>query len=77
MLFGIMCSIAQYERELITERMMNGKITKVRITPQESPAKNPAFDVTPARYITGIITEKGIIKSDKEEIKKLFYNVSN
>ena len=55
----------------------DGKITKVRITPQESPAKNPAFDVTPARYITGIITEKGIIKSDKEEIKKLFYNVSN
>ena len=50
----------------------DGKITKVRITPQESPAKNPAFDVTPARYITGIITEKGIIKSDKEEIKKLF-----
>jgi len=55
----------------------NGKITKVRITPKESPAKNPAFDVTPARYITGIITEKGIVKANKEEIKKLFENVSN
>tara|TARA_Y100001980_G_C14491644_1_gene268652 strand:+ start:195 stop:998 length:804 start_codon:yes stop_codon:yes gene_type:complete len=30
MLFGIMCSIAQYERELITERMINGKIAKVK-----------------------------------------------
>lgn len=55
----------------------NGKMIKVRIAPQESIAKNPAFDVTPARYITGIITEKGIIKANKEEIKKLFYNVSN
>ena len=55
----------------------NRKMIKVRIAPQESIAKNPAFDVTPARYITGIITEKGIIKANKEEIKKLFYNVSN
>ncbi|MCH8003588.1 MAG: S-methyl-5-thioribose-1-phosphate isomerase [Nanoarchaeota archaeon] len=55
----------------------DGKITKVRITPKESPAKNPAFDVTPAKYISGIITEKGIIKANKEEIKKLIENVSN
>ena len=32
------------------------------IAPKESPARNPAFDVTPARYITGIITEAGIVK---------------
>ena len=50
----------------------NGKITKVRIAPKESIAKNPAFDVTPAKYITGIITEKGIVKADKGEIKRLF-----
>ena len=50
----------------------NGKITKVRIAPKESIAKNPAFDITPAKYITGIITEKGIINANKEEIKKLF-----
>ncbi|MBL4790784.1 MAG: transcription-repair coupling factor, partial [Kordiimonadaceae bacterium] len=31
--------------------------------------KNPAFDVTPAKYITGIITEKGIIKANKEEMR--------
>ncbi len=32
------------------------------IAPKESPARNPAFDVTPAKYITGIITENGIVK---------------
>ncbi len=32
------------------------------VAPKESPARNPAFDVTPAKYITGIITEKGIFK---------------
>ncbi len=32
------------------------------VAPKESPARNPAFDVTPARYITGIITERGILR---------------
>jgi methylthioribose-1-phosphate isomerase len=32
------------------------------IAPKDSPARNPAFDVTPAKYITGIITEHGILK---------------
>jgi len=32
------------------------------IAPKESPARNPSFDVTPAKYITGIITEQGILK---------------
>jgi methylthioribose-1-phosphate isomerase len=32
------------------------------IAPKESPARNPAFDVTPAKYITGFITERGIVK---------------
>lgn len=32
------------------------------VAPKESPARNPAFDVTPAKYITGIITELGILK---------------
>ena len=50
----------------------SGAIKKTRIAPKESHAKNPAFDVTPARYITGIITEKGIIKPTREEIKSLY-----
>ncbi len=36
-----------------------------RIAPQESRARNPAFDVTPAEYITGIITEKGVFKPEE------------
>lgn len=37
-------------------------IGRTRITPRGARAANPAFDVTPARYITGIITERGIVK---------------
>ena len=46
----------------------NKKFRKIRIAPEDSSAKNPAFDVTPARYITGIITENGIIKPVDNEI---------
>ena len=48
----------------------NNRIKRIRIAPKESSAKNPAFDVTPAKYITGIITEKGIISPVKEEIER-------
>ncbi len=50
----------------------NGRIAKVRIAPKGSTAKNPAFDVTPAKYINGIITEKGIVRASKEEMSRLF-----
>ena len=43
----------------------NKKLIKIRVTPKESTARNPAFDVTPSKYITGIITEKGIIKPNE------------
>ncbi|MBI2649900.1 S-methyl-5-thioribose-1-phosphate isomerase [Candidatus Woesearchaeota archaeon] len=52
------------------------KIKKIRIAPEQSSAKNPAFDVTPAKYITGIITEKGILKPIKQEIER-FVNLKN
>lgn len=45
------------------------EVRGVRLTPNQSRAKNPAFDVTPAHYIKGIITEKGIFEPDK--IKQL------
>lgn len=41
-----------------------GQIEEVQITPSESPVRNPAFDVTPAKWISGIITEKGIVKPE-------------
>ncbi len=52
----------------------NNKIKKVRIAPQQSSGKNPAFDVTPAKYMTGIITEKGVIKPNREEIERFVKN---
>lgn len=45
-----------------------GNIQTVMVTSPDSPAENPAFDVTPSKYITGIITEKGIFAP--EEITK-------
>jgi methylthioribose-1-phosphate isomerase len=48
-------------------------LAKTPITPKKTAAYNPAFDVTPHSYITGFITEKGIIEPDfKKNIKKQF-----
>jgi len=50
----------------------NGVIRKIRVASPGSNAINPAFDVTPANFITAIITEKGIVKPDAGAIKRLF-----
>jgi methylthioribose-1-phosphate isomerase len=49
-----------------------GKATEVRLTPADSPAANPAFDVTPARLITGIVTERGICEANETGLSRLF-----
>jgi len=49
----------------------NNELKNIRITPENSKAINPSFDVTPAELITGIITEKGIIKACEKDITKL------
>ena len=53
------------------EGWLNNKITSVRLTPVNSPALNYGFDITPAKYVTALITEKGICKANKKEIEKL------
>jgi len=53
----------------IIGRDENNQVRRVFITPKGIKARNPAFDVTPSRYITGIITEKGIVKPD--ELQKI------
>jgi methylthioribose-1-phosphate isomerase len=50
----------------------NDKIKKVLIYPKKSKAMNLAFDVTPAKYVTGLITEKGMCEASPEGLKKLF-----
>ena len=42
-----------------------GQIQRIRVIPHESSALNPAFDVTPARLVTGMITERGVFAPDQ------------
>ena len=49
-----------------------GKIKRVLVPPAQSPAADFAFDVTPARLVTGFITERGICRADIEDIRRLF-----
>ncbi len=62
------------ENEVLYQKGLskNGEIQEILVCSPDSNALNPAFDVTPSEYITGIITEKGIIKADEEEINRLF-----
>ncbi len=50
----------------------NNKLTKVLIYPKKSKAMNLAFDITPAKYVTGLITEKGICEASSKGLKGLF-----
>jgi methylthioribose-1-phosphate isomerase len=45
---------------------------RVRLCPESSAAANFAFDVTPARLVTGLITERGICKAAAEDIGRMF-----
>ena len=49
-----------------------GNIKKIQIYSKKSKAMNLAFDITPAKYVTGLITEKGICEASKEGLNKLF-----
>jgi len=50
----------------------DNKVTKVRIYPPKSKAMNLAFDITPAKYVSGLITEKGICEASERGLKGLF-----
>ena len=50
----------------------NNQIKKVLIYPNKSKVMNLAFDVTPAKYITGLITERGICEASLDGLNKLF-----
>ena len=50
----------------------NNEIKKLLIYPKKSKVMNLAFDVTPAKYVTGLITEKGICEASSEGLKNLF-----
>ncbi|MEM9888388.1 MAG: S-methyl-5-thioribose-1-phosphate isomerase [Bacteroidota bacterium] len=50
----------------------NGEMESVLLMPAESPAINYGFDVTPAKYVTGLITERGICKANESDILALY-----
>jgi methylthioribose-1-phosphate isomerase len=56
----------------MTGRTAQGDIETVRIVPDGSPVANYGFDVTPARLITGLITERGVITASREALARAF-----
>jgi len=54
-----------------------GEIKKVLLTPEKSPVANFAFDVTPAKYVTGLITERGVCAASEEGLIQLFPEFAN
>ena len=56
----------------VAGRGLDGQVTTVRVTPTSSPAANPAFDVTPARLVTGLITERGRCDASEAGLAELF-----
>ncbi|WP_407151412.1 S-methyl-5-thioribose-1-phosphate isomerase [Bradyrhizobium sp. ORS 86] len=56
----------------LTGRTADGRIETVRVVPDGSPAANFGFDVTPARLVTGLITERGVLRADRAALASAF-----
>jgi methylthioribose-1-phosphate isomerase len=56
----------------MTGRTRDGRIETVRIVPEGSPVANYAFDVTPARLVTGLITERGVLDANRDTLSAAF-----
>src|ERR1700676_204247 len=56
----------------MTGRSADGRIETVRIVPENSPVANYGFDVTPARLVTGLITERGVLEPDRAALSAAF-----
>ena len=63
---------SESEVSLIQGKDKTGVISKLKVTPEGTIGSNPAFDVTPAKLITGLITEKGICEASSNGLQKLF-----
>jgi methylthioribose-1-phosphate isomerase len=60
------------EQATMTGRTADGRIETVRIVPDGSPVANYGFDVTPARLVTGLITERGVIAASRKALTGAF-----
>jgi methylthioribose-1-phosphate isomerase len=63
---------AGHEVSTVTGQTADGRIETVRIVPDGSPVANYGFDVTPARLVTGLITERGVLKPDRAALSAAF-----
>lgn len=65
-------------RELthIAGRTADGEVVEVRLVPEGARAANPAFDVTPARLVTGLVTEHGVVDADAAALRALVRRVA-
>ena len=59
------------EVSLVWGKTADGAVTRVRISPEDTRAGNFAFDVTPARLVTGLITERGVVPASNEGLAPL------
>ena len=64
------------EEVLYVQGLLDNKIEQVLIAPPNSKAVNFGFDVTPARLVTGLITERGLCGANENDIKMLFPEMS-
>jgi methylthioribose-1-phosphate isomerase len=55
----------------VTGMTVEGKIERVTLFPETSGVANPGFDVTPSRYVTGLVTEHGTVAADRESLARL------
>jgi methylthioribose-1-phosphate isomerase len=53
-------------------RLADGTVGTIGLTPEGSVVANPAFDVTPARLVTGLITERGVAEASEAGLRRLF-----
>ena len=60
------------EVRFMTGKLQSGKIDSIQICPDQTPARNWGFDVTPARLISGLICERGICEASKGGINALY-----
>ena len=60
------------ELNIVSGLDQNNNVQKINIYPAESKSLNLAFDITPAKYVTGFITEKGICDANAQSLKKMF-----
>jgi methylthioribose-1-phosphate isomerase len=60
------------EVAMMSGKTSDGRVVSVQIVPDGSPVANYAFDVTPARLVTGLITERGVLKADRAALRAAF-----